>query len=532
MVKHNPAIAAKFHRDTKHSPASVRSGSHYLDWRNKPNLFKHYLEGASIPLPRELPGSGMGALDALDVSSSHRREEILPTLNQIAYVLYYSAGVTKKLTNQQGEFYFRAAACAGALYPIEIYLACGELEGLSAGVYHFSPDKFSLTRLRAGDFRPLLVAASGEEQQVQHAPLVLIFSAITFRSAWKYRERSYRHHFWDSGTMLANALAATRALGLPAEVVVGFVDDDVNALIGVQTDTEKSLCLLPMGWTDAGLAAERLPIQPLNSTVQPVAPDPNLYPLIEELHQASKLENTAQVRSWRRVLPPKKIPAIIDKLYPLQPPQRSVLPQTSIEEVIRRRGSARKYARGGIDFSSLSAILRVANASFSADWLAPDGSLINNIFLNVHDVEGLPSGSYTYWREKDALELLDIGDFRGLSAFVCLEQPLAGDASVVLFFLADLQTLLEGYGNRGYRIAQLEAGILGGRIYLGAYAFGLGASGITFYDDEVVRLFSPRAVQMEAIFAITIGVTESLRGRRGRIVSIQPGDPVGPGLAP
>jgi SagB-type dehydrogenase family enzyme len=532
MVKHDPAIAAKFHRDTKHNPASVRSGSHYLDWRNKPELFKHYLDGASIPLPRDLPVSSMGALDALDVGSSHLREEIFPTLNQIAYVLYYSAGVTKKLINQQGEFYFRAAACAGALYPIEIYLACGELKGLSAGVYHFNPDKFSLTRLRVGDFRSLLVAACGVERQVQHAPLVLIFSAITFRSAWKYRERSYRHHFWDSGTILANALAATRALGLPAEVVAGFVDDDVNTLIGVQTDIEKSLCLLPVGWTNAGLHAERLPLEPLNSTTRPIAPDPKLYPLIEELHQASKLENLAQVRSWRRDFLTKKIPAIIDKLYPLQPLQSNALPQTSIEKVIRNRGSARKYAQKGIEFSSLSAILKAASAPFSTDWLAPGGPLINNIFVNVHDVDGLPSGSYAYWREKGALELLDIGDFRGLSTFVCLEQSLAGDASVVLFFLADLQTVLERYGNRGYRIAQLEAGILGGRIYLGAYAFGLGASGITFYDDEVVRLFSPRAAHMEAIFAITIGVPESLGGTRGRIVSMQPGDPVGPELAP
>jgi len=526
MVERELAIAAKYHRDTKHSPASVRAGSHYLDWRNKPGLFKHYLDGQTVPLPSDLPETGTGALEALSVRKGPRREQSLPTLEQIAYVLYYSAGVTKKLTHPQGEFYFRAAACAGALYPVEVYLACEELEGLSAGVYHFSPDNFALTRLRRGDCRSRLVAAAGEAQSVQHAPLVLIFSAITFRSAWKYRQRSYRHHFWDGGTILANALAAAEALDLPAEVVAGFVDDDVNALIGVQANVEKSICLLPLGWTSDGQPGERGSIEPLDLPVEPLAPDPRVYPGIEELHQASKLDNPEQVSSWRQDWLATKTDSVPGKIYPLEALEQIALPSRGIEQVIRRRGSPRKFAQSAIDFSSLSTILRAASVPFSADWLAPNGALLNQLFLNVHAVDGLPPGSYAYRPEQSALELLDAGDFRGRSAFLCLEQPLAGDAGLALFFLADLQSILERYGNRGYRLAQLEAGILGGRIYLATYAFALGASGITFYDDEVVRHFSPWAKDLQTIFAITVGAPESLGGSRGRLQYIGPGEPV------
>jgi hypothetical protein len=72
-----------------------------------------------------------------------------------------------------------------------------------------------------------------------------------------------------------------------------------------------------------------------------------------------------------------------------------------------------------------------------------------------------------------------------------LDQELPADAAVDSFFLADLRPILQPFGK--YRAVQLEAGIIGGRLYLAAYAQRLGATGLTFYDDEVTRFFSPHA---------------------------------------
>ena len=77
--------------------------------------------------------------------------------------------------------------------------------------------------------------------------------------------------------------------------------------------------------------------------------------------------------------------------------------------------------------------------------------------------------------------------------------------TVDIFFLADLRPFLQRFGNRGYRAVQLEAGILGGKIYLGAYAQHLGATGLTFYDDEVIKFFSPHAEGKSAIFLVAVG---------------------------
>ena len=62
-----------------------------------------------------------------------------------------------------------------------------------------------------------------------------------------------------------------------------------------------------------------------------------------------------------------------------------------------------------------------------------------------------------------------------------------------MFMLCDMDSILEYYGPRGYRIAQLDAGIMPGRAYLAAYAQGFGATGLTFYDEEVIRFFTPHA---------------------------------------
>jgi hypothetical protein len=76
---------------------------------------------------------------------------------------------------------------------------------------------------------------------------------------------------------------------------------------------------------------------------------------------------------------------------------------------------------------------------------------------------------------------------------------------VDIFFLADLKRILERYGNRGYRAIQLEAGAIGGRIYLAAYGHHLGATGLTFFDDDVINFFSPHAGDKSAIFLLAIG---------------------------
>lgn len=168
-------------------------------------------------------------------------------------------------------------------------------------------------------------------------------------------------------------------------------------------------------------------------------------------------------------------------------------------------------------------ILRTASRPFSGDWLSDSTPFLNRFFLTLHAVEGVRPGTYRYYPSLEELTLLKPGNFRGDSAYLCLGQELGGSSSFTVFLLANLDAILQQYGNRGYRIAQLEAGILGGRIYLGAYALGRGATGLTFFDDLVIGFFSPEAVGNEPIFVTSCGQPARPSRPAARMVRLQPG---------
>src|SRR5213075_1977704 len=168
-------------------------------------------------------------------------------LERLAAMLYLSAGVTKKKVYPGGgDVLFRAAASTGALYQTEVYVAAGTVDGLAPGLYHFCPGDFMLRQLRAGDVRGALAAAAADPDLGRRAAIVVL-TAIYWRNTWKYQARGFRHLFRDSGTMLANLLAAATALGVPARVVTGFVDGDVNGLLGVDAAREGALALVAIG---------------------------------------------------------------------------------------------------------------------------------------------------------------------------------------------------------------------------------------------------------------------------------------------
>jgi SagB-type dehydrogenase family enzyme len=236
--------AREYHDRTAHSPASVRTSGHTLEWDIKPFPFKVYTDLSAMALPREIEALGVDGLAALAAPAPAAGSL---GLSQLAAMLYYAAGVTRKKTYPGGgEVLFRAAASTGALYQTEVYVAVGEVAGLEAGLYHVCPGDFALRRLRPGDVRGALAAAAADDSIARRAA-TLVLTAIYWRNTWKYQARAYRHLFWDSGTMLANVLAAGDGLGLSPRVLTGFVDGDVNRLLGLDPAREVALELVALG---------------------------------------------------------------------------------------------------------------------------------------------------------------------------------------------------------------------------------------------------------------------------------------------
>jgi SagB-type dehydrogenase family enzyme len=500
----NPQAAWTYHDATKHSYVSIRTNPHFMDWSNQPLPFKIYPTLEPMRLPSELRQTGVAALSAISERvPAHTNAS--PDLEAVAQLLYLSAGITRKRSYPGGELYFRAAACTGALYEVELYLVCGELANLDAGVYHFAPAEFGLRKLRAGDYRSVLLQATGGEPAIAQAPLTIVCTCIYWRNAWKYQARTYRHFGWDNGTLLANLLAVAAALGLPVQVVCGFVDASIDRLLDVDPQREVAFSLVALGHAAALPPPAPDKIAPLHLETVPLSQREVDYPLMREMHAASSLNSPEEAESWRGQTPLIDFPPPAGSIIQLQPLSDAEMPRDPIEQVIQRRGSTRKFARSPITLPQLSTLLDRATRGVPADFLDPPGAQLNDLYLIVHAVEGLPPGAYVFHRERGVLECLKHGNFRADAGYLGLEQELPADAAVDIFFLANLRPILQRFGNRGYRAVQLEAGILGGKLYLAAYAQRLGATGLTFFDDDVTSFFSPHAEGKSAIFLVALG---------------------------
>lgn len=477
--------AIEYHQRTKHFPEVVRRDTYRLNWAIQPNPFKDYVGLQSVPLPGPSTPTGYPATLAVTEEPAEARALDTPELSRI---LNLAAGVSRIYELPGGErIFFRTYACAGALYPVEVYVACGGIEGLSPGLYHFHPLESALRRLRTGDPRPYLARATGLRERVATSPVSVILTGIPWRTTWKYRARGYRHLYWDSGMILANLLALATSGGHPAEVLLGFDDDELNLLVGVDGDHEMSICVVPVGLAGRGtrpVEPSGEPPQSIPHRAAPLSEAEVNYPEIGAVHRKSSLSTPEAAAAWSR-----------DRKRGPHATLTDLCSESGIERVILRRGSKRAFKHSPIPRDQLEGIIDHATYKLSCDWEAP----LVQVALIANAVEGLEPGAYTY---AHGFELLSKGKLRDKARFLCLDQSLGGDAAASLFLLADLDPALRTLKDRGYRAAQLEAGIVAGRIYLGAYACGLGATGLTFYDDEVRAFFQTEA---EPMMTVAIG---------------------------
>lgn len=527
--------ARRYHESTKLS---------YISLRTKPALYKTYAGRPELALPANPPlpeAATLAAVAGMPPTPPEAGQPAPLGLEAAAALLHYSAGLIRRSRlRSAGEVHYRAAASAGALYPIELYLVCGELPGLPAGVYHFAPARNALTRLRSGDCRAWLAAAGGVPAAAE-APLSIVCSSVFWRSAWKYRARGYRYCWWDNGTILANLLAATHALGQPAQLSVGFADAEIDALLGLDSPGEATTCVVSIGYAgdanehpggsvpeSAAPTAAHPAAAPGNAAALPVldaippgdAGDEHRQEYAESsaLHRDSGLATADEVRQWLTAAngPTPPAPSVGPSFRPadsgasrgsgVSPGSGDWPDSAALGPVIAQRGSTRRFARQLIPAAQLSALLQAAAAPIPSDY----GGGLTDIYLIVNAVDGLASGAYYYDRAAGRLALLQAGDFREEAGHLCFEQALGADAAAVAFFMTDLEAALARLGSRGYRAAQLEAGITGGRMYLGSHAMGWGATGMTFYDDAVSAFLSPHAAGKSLMFLVGLGVTDAV----------------------
>jgi hypothetical protein len=425
-----------------------------------PWFFKRYAPQPSrLSLPRELPRTGVPAVAVLAGTAQIPRQEL--NLAQLSRLMYLSAGVVRTMQRPFGAFLFRAAGSAGGRCPLELYVAVPEGLALPAGVYWYHPLDHALVRVGPpprGD-----------------APAVVV-TGVPWRTGWRYRERGYRHVYWDTGTMLAQFLALADSAGLAAAPYTRFPDSQVAALVGADGVHEMPVAVVSLGEGAPALDATG------PALAGQVDAAPLEFPLITAAQRAGDGDQLG---------PPQ------DRGAPVQVPDLASPP---VEDVILARGSARRMNDSrGLPESLLRTAMGVALRGVS---------LPHRVV--VHDVTGLAPGIY---RWPDLSAPARAGSFRDVLHRVCLRQALPRDAAFVVIAAADLTEL----DDRQYREAQLAAGLAEGRLHLAAYALGACASGMTFVDSQVPQLLGE---PLSALLFTCVGVPDYTSAAGG-----QPGAP-------
>jgi SagB-type dehydrogenase family enzyme len=436
-----PGDAARlYHELTSYSPDRewtdpvddplVVQGFEPNDVERLPAPCKAYPPGLpTVALPREWQRVCAPATAVL--ARMHAPSEGVLDLPALGRLLHLSAGVVRYVDRPYGRFYFRAAGSAGGRFPLELYVSARGVHGLEDGVWWYDPIGHALVRVAP--------AADGEAT-------ALVVTGIPWRTGWRYAERGFRHVYWDAGTMLAQTLALAESAGLGPRLWTRFPDAEVARLVGADGVQEWPVAVVGLGPGEPATRARG------EAAAGDVDRAPMEFPLVTETQHAGDVAELGE---------------------PWQPgsPLESAPDSPELDDVILARGSTRYFDPAAA--LPLEAVVFALAAALR-------GSRVPH-FVAVHAVDGLEPGLY---RRPSLDEPVRAGNLREELFFVALEQALARDASFVVIATADLDAL----DDRGYREAQLDAGLVEGRLHLAAYALGFGASGMTFLDSEMAAL--------------------------------------------
>lgn len=161
------------------------------------------------------------------------------TLDQIAQLLWAAQGIT----HPQG---FRTAPSAGALYPLELYLVAGHVDGLKTGVFRYQVKTHQLEFLGNKDVRKTLAHAALGQSWIKEAAAVVVFTAEYERTTRKYGKRGVRYVHMEVGHAAQNLFLQAEALGLGTVTVGAFSDDEVTEVLQLPSQF-KPLLLMPVG---------------------------------------------------------------------------------------------------------------------------------------------------------------------------------------------------------------------------------------------------------------------------------------------
>jgi SagB-type dehydrogenase family enzyme len=481
-----------------------------VDWTTAPSQFKTYRGCAKVPLDghaHATTGGGQTTSAPLAFTQLGRLLRDVYGLTRQRWAARDE--LTSANSNAASRFCLappttlRPVPAGGARFPCELYLLAARDQPIPPGVYHYDPAHHSLDVIRTGDYTRAL--ATGRESADTSCPsLSLLITVAFWKNVFKYGEFSYRLHSLDAGVVIGQSLAVCTRYELPTTVHFQFSDLELDRLLGLEPADESVYAVITLADAAAADPAPADADEPVPAP-EPAQPHPQsigMYPLPAKLHEVSMQQGGGP---WplRDSLPPvlADAPASVRSL-PLPTASLNLL-----EGLPRRRSSRGLFSPGPLTCHQLATLLAGVMQGYSSD-IGSDESPIRHtmLFCVIHDTDDVDPGVYYYEPARHTLEQVRAGDVRAeLQATVTSWMFNLFQVNLCLFPVAHYEPRLSIYGDRWYRVQNMEAGIIVQRLYLAAAALRLGChTQLGFHVDAVNTLLGLQESPLTSLIQVLI----------------------------
>ncbi|MEH7413929.1 SagB family peptide dehydrogenase [Neobacillus drentensis] len=491
-----------------------------VDWEDAPLPYKLYRGLPEISLSGDVPLTLKG-----------REAHAEPALEELGHFLWYVYGLTQyaqtafiedtgeKADVNYAQLLRRFVPSGGALYPNELYVYI-KLEDVPTGIYHYDVAHHRLLLLREGNYDFYLSRSTGNSCDLSDCFCTVFVSTVFWKNFFKYNNFSYRLQGLDAGVLIGQALEVANQMGFSSRVCYQFLDRSINHLLGITEQDESVYAMIPLSiHPSINCVYKDNNYEEIVSDTQLSQEVPCLfhetynrskkvidYPMLRNMNEASILETTSsfsKIRIDNRVKPALGMEAIM-------------LPFTEhlaydLASVCRERRSPNTdFMIGKVSQTQLSTLLKETfSLSYQNDLDDTHENAETRVTLygSFYNVEGIPNGAYAYDKSAHSLRRITQGDFREYLQYgLTMPNVNLFQVPLVLHFVGDGDHLKRELGYRGYRIQQMEAGILLQRLLLVTGALGMGGHPLLGFDanqsDELYRINSK---QKTSLIQIPVG---------------------------
>ncbi|AGK51930.1 SagB family peptide dehydrogenase [Bacillus sp. 1NLA3E] len=478
-----------------------------VDWEDAPLPYKLYRDLPEIPLTGNVP-----------TTLKRRDTHLKPSLEELGHFLWYVYGLTqysqsalnggaKEKEKNFAQSVRRFVPSGGALYPNELYVYL-KLEDAPKGIYHYDVAHHRLILVREGSYDCYLSRSLEKGDHISDCFCTVFVSTVFWKNFYKYNNFSYRLQGLDAGVVIGQSLEVANRMGFYSRVYYQFLDRSINHLLGLSEQEESVYAVIPLAINQsihcAGNDDKREEIVSATELCQEVPLLKHVsynrskrvfdYPMLRKLNEASMFGTT---QSFVKIKKNNKVKHFSGTGMILLPFLESL--SYDFASVCRKRHSPDiDFIIGKVSQLQLATLLKETLSFFYQNDLDDtDGNIGDRLSLygSFYNVEGVPNGAYAYDNSAHSLKGITEGDFRHFLQFgLTMPNVNLFQVPLCMHIVGDKDHMKEKLGYRGYRIQQMEAGILVQRLLLVAGALGMGGHPLLGFDanqcDELYRIDS------------------------------------------